>query len=260
MIYSKKKEKMKNSVRIFVQVAVIFILMLLLLCAIFRNLIFKRTLLDFASKVTELELSIEDLDLDLLRSKLFLQEITLHNPPGFEQETLAKVDEITLHYNLAKLLFGELYFHEIKANISEINIVRTSQGISNVSSIKRKFDEKKKAQIPKVTSQSKEDSKPKKKTKSSFFIERLEISLKKASFVDYKAGVGKPATIIFTLKGPSVFTDVSDLNYVVDSVSKKGGFQNILNLLGVVPQDFIKNTSEVFSDALKKKIEEQTPQ
>ena len=46
--------------------------------------------------------------------------------------------------------------------------------------------------------------------------------------MDYKAGIGEPAVIIFTLKGPCFFKNVSELGYVVDSVSAKGGFRSLL--------------------------------
>ena len=94
---------------------------------------------------------------------------------------------------------------------------------------------------------------PSKEAKARFHIDRLQVSLDKATFVDYNAPVGESAVIIFSVKGPMVFKDVSDLNNVVDSVSASGGFKQLLNnLLGAISKnDLIKSTGNAFESTKK---------
>ena len=67
-----------------------------------------------------------------------MQGITLFNPPGFEEEALGRIKELLMQYNLWALLRGKLHFRQIKAEISEVNIITNKEGRSNVAAFKKK--------------------------------------------------------------------------------------------------------------------------
>ncbi|MCQ9208701.1 MAG: AsmA family protein [Omnitrophica bacterium] len=221
------------------KICLVLILLIVLTLAFFRHSLCRFLIYSAASKATGLELSIEDLHLDILNSSLYLRGVTLFNPPGFKNKTLAKAKEISIEYDLLGSLKRGFHLRQVKVDIGEVNIIRDEKGTSNLSSFKKKKASLEPSKKDSATSstqrkvkRSKEEVRPK------FLIDRLEISLEKATFIDYGAGIGEPAVIVFTMKGPYVFKDVSNLGYLVKSTSAKGGFKYLLNNLAeLIPKD-----------------------
>ena len=234
----------------FLKIFLILILVIALAGIFFRNSICRLLIIHSTAQATGLKVTIEDLNLNILRSSLHLSGVTLYSPAGFKNGNLGKAKEIFVNYDVLGLIEGRLHLPLVKIDIAEINIIRNEEGKSNVSAFKRG---KSQQGYPKrVTTNLSNQEKAKIKKCPRFLIDRLELTIAKATFIDYRAGVGEPAIIIFTVKGPYVFKDVSDLGEVVGSVSAKGGFRRILeNLLGVIPQDILKTTT----DAIKKNIQ-----
>jgi len=201
----------------------ISILILILVAAIFRHTLCRFLIEKTTARATGLKLSIEDLNLDILNNNLRMRGITLLNPPGFKNEALGKAREIFIKYDLLGSLGGRLHLRLLKADIDEINIIRNEKGGSNVS-----------AAASSTSLARKSAKRIKRKRRPKFLIDRLEISLEKAAFMDYNAGIGQPAVIIFTVKGPCVFKNVGDLGYVVNSVSTRGGFRSLIE--GILPK------------------------
>lgn len=231
----------------------ILILVLILATALFRHTLCRLLIEKATARATGLKLSIEDLNLDILNNNLHMRGITLLNPPGFKNEALGKAREIFIKYDLLGSLGGRLHLRLLKADIDEVNIIRNEKGGSNVSALKKREVKAKASSSASSTSLvQKRVKRIERKRRPKFLIDRLEISLEKAAFMDYNAGIGQPAVIIFTIKGPCVFKNVSDLGYVVNSVSTRGGFRSLLdNLLQIIPQDRLKTAGE----AIKKRIE-----
>ncbi|MBN3038011.1 MAG: hypothetical protein JW869_01180 [Candidatus Omnitrophica bacterium] len=232
----------------------VLILFIILVLSFLRNDICLELIDQACARTTGLEISIGSLNLDPLRSKLSMQDITLYNPPGFESDILAHANMISLRYSPFRLASGRFYFREARADIEEINIIRAENGASNVTNFKKmRAAHKNKKKRQTLPSAQKEDKKTAKKdVQPKFFIEKLEISLGKATFWDYRADAENPNKIVFALQGPSTFTNVSDLNYVVDSVSAKGGFKNAFGLLGIAPQGLLKSAGEAISEKIIK--------
>lgn len=211
----------------------ILILALILIAAFFRHT-FCRLLIEAAvGRLTGLRLSIEDLNLDVLNNTLHIRGITLSNPPGFQNEILGKAEEILIKYDPSAFLRGKIHLRLAKVDLNEINIIRNEEGSSNVSAFKERgakagasTDVLPTAITQKQAEEKEGEEQPKFLPK--FLIERLELSLEKATFMNYKAEIGESAAIIFTLKGPFVFKNVSNLGYVANTVSAKGGFRKLL--------------------------------
>lgn len=204
------------------KILLILILIFILTAAFFRHMLLGFLICNAVIKTTGLKLSIEELSLNILDSSLYMGGITLFNPPGFKNKTLGKAKEIFIKYDLLDSLNGRLNLRQVKADISEINIIRNKEGISNVSAFKK---EKSQVKSSRQASPLQNEARRNKRKRLKFLIDHLELSLEKATFIDYKAGIGEPAVIIYTGKDPFVFKNVSALGNVINSVSLKEGFR-----------------------------------
>ena len=236
----------------FIKIFLILILVLILIVVFFRHSLCRLLIVKATTKATGLKLSIEELNLDILSSTLTMRGIILFNPPGFKDELLSKVKEISIRYELPDCLSGRLHFREAKVKVEEINIIRNENRDSNVTAFKKDKFKAKTSKYIAPASVTQEVPQTIKKRRPKFLIDRLEVSLEKATFKDYKARIGEPAVIIFSAKGPFVFTNVSDLRGVVHSVSAKGGFRALLsNLVGILPADALQTTKELIQKKIK---------
>ncbi len=211
------------------KIVLILILLSVLAAAVFRHKICRVLIEEATTRITGLNLSIEELNLDILKNSLYLRGITLHNPEEFDQPALARIEELSIKYDLLGSLGGTAHLRRVKAEVSEINIVKNEKGNSNLSS----FSPNQQSGEPagenlavSVSAQKPETEKSSRRPK--FLIDSLELSLDRVVFTDYAAEIGKPAVIIFISKGPQRFKNVSEFSYVFNSVSAKGGFSNLL--------------------------------
>jgi len=218
----------KNCLKVFL----ILSLVALLVAISFRNQLCEAVISKTTAKATGLAISIDNLNLDILGNTLYMQEIVLSNPSGFNKEALAKVEKIVIKYNLLGSLKGQLQLDEVKVKINELNIIRNKQGKSNISVLKEGAPQvnatSDTTQLKKETSFNQANKKSSRVRSPKFTIENLEVFLEKAVFTDYRAGIGQPAVIVFTSKEPFIFKNVSYLNLVVKSLSTEEGFESIL--------------------------------
>ena len=121
----------------FIKIFLILILVLILIVVFFRHSLCRLLIVKATTKATGLKLSIEELNLDILSSTLTMRGIILFNPPGFKDEVLSKVKEISIRYELPDCLSGRLHFREAKVKVEEINIIRNENRDSNVTAFKK---------------------------------------------------------------------------------------------------------------------------
>lgn len=204
------------------KVILIIVLTGLLILALFRHSLCRFLIYRASAKATGgLRLTIKDLNLDLLHSSLTMRDVTLFNPAGFEDKILAQVKQIFIQYDLLGSLGKGWHIRQAKVDISEINSIKNESGISNVASLRNQKNlVKPPTQQPVLTSPT--QNKPKQTTsrRPKFLIDHLEVSLEKATVINYAAKIGEPAVIVFMMKGPYHFHNVSDLEYVAESLSK----------------------------------------
>lgn len=228
----------------WLKVVLILILILILGAGYFRHKLCKFYIEKAAAKATGLKLAIENLQLDILNNSLSIQEVTLFNPDGFKDKILAKSNQIFIQYYPLSLLAGKMHLRLVKIDIEEINIIRNEEGRSNVSAFRKKKEKAKSStetppNPPTQKSNVKERQKPPR-----LLIDRLELSSVKATYINYQAKIGQTAVIPFEAKGPIIFTNVTNLADVANSVSIKGGFKTVLNKVTQMPQDILKTTTE----------------
>lgn len=221
---------LKNCTKAFL----VLVLLIILTIAFFRNRFCEALISAATTKATGLNLSIEKINLDVLRSTLEMRGVTLLNPPGFEPKALGRAEEVFVKYDLWDCLRGRLHLRQAKVRISEINIVRNEKGKFNVSAFKRAPSEKPNPsasheQTITTTLRLQKKAKISNRVRPNFIIDRLEIFPGKITFMDYQTGIGKPAVIIVSAKGPFIFKNVGNLSSVVNSLSAKEGLGYLLD-------------------------------
>jgi uncharacterized protein involved in outer membrane biogenesis len=239
-----------------VKILLVLILALILTVAFFRHRLCRLLIIQTADKAAGVKLSIQDLELNVLNSSLYMRGITVANPQGFKNLPFSTIEEIFIKYNLRALLSGRVHLRQAKARISEINIIRNEKGQSNLSILKTKQARSKETSVKPPSAVQKKADIAQKKRPPRFLIDNLELSLGKATFMNYQAGIGEAAVIIFTIKGPLVYKNVSDLGSVFSSISVKAGFANLLNNLALTSEDILQSATK----AIRKKIEDALPE
>ena len=244
------KLKMFKATKIFL----ISLLILILAVAVLRHALCRLIITSLTSKGTGLKLSIEQLNLDILSSNLSMQGIKLANPEGFQDGFLGEAKEISIQYDLLRALGGRLHFHQVKADISEIKIIRNESGDSNVAAFKKKRRQTNRAKknTPSLAVPAEESQKQQKSRSAKFLIDRLEFRLRKVVFLNYKGGGDHPTMVVFTSEAPLIMSNVSDLGYIIESVKDKGEYGGLLDkVLGLVSQNSLKYTTNNIKQKVK---------
>lgn len=221
---------LKNCTKAFL----VLVLLIILTIVFFRNRLCEALISAATTKATGLTLSLEKINLDVLSGTIEMHGVTLLNPPEFKPKALGRAEEVFVKYDLLDCLKGRFHLRQVKVRISEINVIRNEKGKSNVSAFKRAPSEKPNPsasleQAITATLKLQKKAKISKQPRPKFTIDSLEVFPGKITFVDYQAGIGKPAAIIVTTKGPFVFKNVGSLTSVVNSVSAKEGLGYLLD-------------------------------
>lgn len=106
---------------------------------------------------------------------IHVKNLELKNPPGFSEPVFAKASELYIAMDHRELLRKErVHFYEMRLKIDEIFVEKNEEGLINVKLLKptlRKRPEELEANIPK-------------KKGMPFYMDRLELSIKRAHYLD----------------------------------------------------------------------------
>ena len=115
---------------------VIGLLLLLAAAIIFKNPLLKTIARWNIKSTTGLETSIGAFDLDFGRSRLQITRFRIYNPPGFGKAVLFDIPEIYLQFDPQEASDGKLRFKEVRFNMAEANVVRNTNGVTNLEALK----------------------------------------------------------------------------------------------------------------------------
>jgi uncharacterized protein involved in outer membrane biogenesis len=202
----------------WIKIVLILILTFILTVAFFRNNLCKILIIKLVNNATNLTLNIEDLNLDVLNSSLKMKRISLSNPIGFKNMILGKSKQVFIKYNLPALLTGKIHLREVKLDI-DVNIIKDKRSDYNIAALKNEP----KTKIGNVALIQDKPKKGRINKQPKLFIEKLELSSVKATFMNYKADIGQTAAIIFTLNNLEL-ENISNLAEAINSIATKGGF------------------------------------
>jgi hypothetical protein len=118
-------------------IAAVAVLLLLVIGAI----VFKDSLLKTITRwnikaTTGLEASIGEFKLDLSGSRLQILNFRIFNDAAFGKSALLDVPEIYLQFDPEQASHGKLHFKEVRFNLAELNVVRNTNGITNIEALR----------------------------------------------------------------------------------------------------------------------------
>ena len=189
------------------------------------------------SHLTGFECRVGSFKLDLARGIFDVEDFVILDPGRFEERIFADIPQIFLEIDLPLLLKKEkIHLSRLKLNIRELNIEKDRDGISNIALLKSV------ASSPKAAEPSPHPEKP----GLPFYLDRLELTLRKVSYNDRSSLIQKKFSLDLRIRG-EVFKGIRDAQSIIDLVLAKvfsiAQFEN----LGVVPAEMQKR----FQDTMK---------
>lgn len=167
-------------------VLLIFLMLILMIAGVIiaKDWILKTAVERLVAKTTGFPTHVDNLQFDL-PSTLHIEGLEIRNPAGFKEKIFAHVPEIYVSLELSELLRHErIHLKEVRLNIQEINIERNRQGVSNIELLSSVGDTEEETPAQKVEKSDEE------KQGMPFLLDRLELTIRKASFKDYSGLIG----------------------------------------------------------------------
>lgn len=170
--------------------ALIIAAAVIIVIGVAKNVVAKAAVENGVTLITGLTLSLDRMDVGLLKSAVGIRGLRLHNPSGFPDQVMVDLPEIYVHYDLGAFLGGTVHLREVRLNLREFTVVRDRNGTLNLDSlnvVKESKAAKKGAAAP-----------AKKAGMPEIRIDALELTVGKVVYKDYTGG-GAPKVQEFTV-------------------------------------------------------------
>jgi len=158
---------------------VIGFIILLFVLGLVKDGVIKTTVTATASNILGAPVHFDRLAVGVFRQSVRINGMKVYNPPGFSQDVLLDVPEISVDYDLGGMLSGKLHFPLIVFDLKELVVVKNKEGKLNVDSLK--VTQKQERAVDK-------SSKEKASTQISMEIDVMTINIGKVVFKDYTKG------------------------------------------------------------------------
>ncbi|HIJ72412.1 MAG TPA: AsmA family protein [Planctomycetes bacterium] len=120
--------KIYKTVRIIAFVIVVLVIAALLLVHLFAGRAVKMGVEHAGTKALGVAVSVNDVDVSLLRGEVALQNLIINNPPGYQHPQLLKLKSARINVELGTLLKDEVNIKDIE--LEGIDLVIESKGLS----------------------------------------------------------------------------------------------------------------------------------
>lgn len=154
----------------------VFVILLIMIALVFfaKDMIVKTIISGAVKAATGLHLNIENMKVDIFKSRIGIEGLKLYNPQGFKDRVMVDMPEIFVAYDAPALLKGKAHFSQIRIHLKEFVVVRNEAGQLNLDSLKIV-----KGQGPAKT------PKEKKKEIPEFQIDDLKLKIGRVIYKDY---------------------------------------------------------------------------
>ena len=144
-----------------------------------KNVIAKTALESGVRLITGLALSIDRMDVGLLRSAVGIRGLQLRNPAGFPDPVMMTLPELFVDYDLGAFLGGKVHLEAVRLHLQEFVVVRDRNGRLNLDALN----------VVKQSSEAKKGKAAAKQTAApSMRIDALDLHVGKVIYKDYTAG------------------------------------------------------------------------
>jgi len=185
-------------------IVVIFVLLL-----IFKNVLIKAAVEGGTKKATGLELTIGDMDVGLLASKVDITDMRLLNPAGFPDKVMIDIPKLLVDVELASFFKQRKHVETLELNLKELMVVRNKERKLNINSLTALGKKKQEGKKPAEQKEAKQGGRA-----PQVAIDKLILKIGKVTYKDYSLG-GTPFTKTFTIGVNEVYRNVTDLNELV---------------------------------------------
>lgn len=134
---------MKRALRWIIAI-VAGVLLLCVVVFIFRNPLLREFVEYRVTRETGVDASIGSLHLDVLAGSVRVTDFKLANPPGFGDRPMLHMPELLLRIDRESPP-GGLRLHQAWVNLAEFNIIRSTDGRTNVFALEKRLRKKKKS-------------------------------------------------------------------------------------------------------------------
>jgi uncharacterized protein involved in outer membrane biogenesis len=156
---------MKKFISFILFLAVIIIVTFI----IARNTIVKEAAERGVVAVTGFPLKIASIDIDLKNSLIDIDDLVLHNPDQFEEDTMLSIPDIYVNYDIGAIVKGIVHMEEIRLDMKEFIVVKNKDGEVNITTLKKAVEPKESKKKPK--------GQPKKTKKANLVIDLLSLKI-----------------------------------------------------------------------------------
>ncbi|MGD9015578.1 MAG: hypothetical protein PVI33_06110 [Candidatus Omnitrophota bacterium] len=212
----------------------IIIIGLLILCVsiiISKNIIAKSALSAGIKAITGLRLSMQSMNVGIIRSLIDIKEMQLYNPPGFKDALMVNMPEIYIDYDLGAFLKKRVHFEEVRINLKDFIVVKNEEGqlnldALNVVKVKRGTQPaQKKAKMPEIQ------------------IDELRLKIGRVIYRDYSRGA-PPVEREFNLNIDEHHKNITDAytlgSLIIVKALKNTAIRKLINFdLGTLQQGII---------------------
>jgi hypothetical protein len=182
-----------------------------------------------AKKITGFPLKIGSVDVRLFSSKLDVRDLTLMNPPEYQEKMFVDMPELYIDYRLRSMLGGAPHINDMLINIKQLVIVKTAKGDSNAMKLKG------------VVSGG--DS----KSSAKYQVDQLRIQVGSVTIKDYSHA--KPIERTLTLNLHRTYNNISDSTDITRLVLLSIAGSVPLPDIGIKPDDLKKDLGNVTDQA-----------
>ena len=214
------------------------LILLLVVLFLSRNVIARVSVEIGAKKITGFPLKIGSVDVGLFSSKVDVRNLTLMNPPEFQEKMFVDMPQLYIDYRLGSMLSGAPHINDMLINIKQLVVVKTDKGDSNAMKLKG------------VVFSGKSSSK--------YTIDKLRIHIGTVTLKDYSHP--KPTEHNTPLDIDVTYANITDSTDITRLILLTVMSQVKLPDIGIKPDDLKKGLSSVTNQAgqVLKGVTEQT--
>jgi len=189
---------------------IVIVLIAAVVLAVGKNTIAKVAVEKSVEMVTGLKLSMQSLNIGIIKTLVGIKELKLYNPDGYKDRVMLDMPEIYVDYDLAAAFRGKVHLKEMRMNLKEFTVVRNEKGELNLDSLKVVREEK-----------APEKAAPKEKGKMpEIQIDKLELKIGKVVYKDYSKG-GAPSVQEFNLNLDETYQNIDNPAQLVSLIVVK---------------------------------------
>jgi uncharacterized protein involved in outer membrane biogenesis len=245
---------MMKKLGIIIGIIVVIIALLL----IFKNVLIKTAVEQGTKRVTGLELTIGDMDVGLLASKVDITDMQLLNPVGFPDKIMIDIPTFLVDVELASFFKKRAHVQTLTLDLKEFMVVRNKDRKLNLSALKSVSEKQKKVKKPVDQKEGKKEKEAPQVT-----IDTLVLKIGKVVYKDYSWGA-KPLTKTFTIGIDEVYHDITDpkklVNLIIVRALQKTNIAQLANFdLGSLKADVgdtLKTVEKAATEAGQKELED----